>query len=127
MLYNDDIKRNFLKNAEPEIETQKPIGATVTVTTPTILNIDVTVKFNLNSNYTLTEVTQEIKALLKDYIESCEKEIVFTKIFGYVAKLGGVDDITEFKLNNAMANIRIEEDKIPVVNNVKVTGEIANE
>ena len=25
MIYNDDIKRNFLKNAEPEIETQKPI------------------------------------------------------------------------------------------------------
>lgn len=25
MIYNDDIKRNFLKNAEPEIETQKTI------------------------------------------------------------------------------------------------------
>jgi len=25
VIYNDDIKRNFLKNAEPEIETQKPI------------------------------------------------------------------------------------------------------
>ena len=123
---NRPVGQDLLEQCKAYIETQRPIGATVTVTTPTILNIDVTVKFNLNSNYTLTEVTQEIKALLKDYIESCEKEIVFTKIFGYVANLGGVDDITEFKLNNAMANISVAEDKIPVVNNVKVTGEIAN-
>lgn len=123
---NRPVGQDLLEQCKAYIETQRPIGATVTVTTPTILNIDVTVKFNLNSNYTLAEVTQEIKALLKDYIESCEKEIVFTKIFGYVANLGGVDDITEFKLNNAMANISVAEDKIPVVNNVKVTGEIAN-
>ena len=123
---NRPVGQDLLEQCKAYIETQRPIGATVTVTTPTILNIDVTVKFNLNSNYTLTEVTQKIKALLKDYIESCEKEIVFTKIFGYVANLGGVDDITEFKLNNAMANISVAEDKIPVVNNVKVTGEIAN-
>lgn len=123
---NRPVGQDLLEQCKAYIETQRPIGATVTVTTPTILNIDVTVKFNLNPNYTLAEVTQEIKMLLKDYIESCEKEIVFTKIFGYVANLGGVDDITEFKLNNAMANISVAEDKIPVVNNVKVTGEIAN-
>lgn len=123
---NRPVGQDLLEQCKAYIETQRPIGATVTVTTPTVLNVDVSIRFNLNPNCTLAEVTQEIKELLKDYIESSEKAIIYTKIFGYIANLSGVDDITEFKLNNAMANIRIEEDKIPVVNNVKVTGEIAN-
>lgn len=123
---NRPVGRDLLEQCKAYIETQRPIGATVTVTTPTILNIDVAIKFKLNPNYTLTEVTQEIKTLLKEYIESCEKEIVFTKIFGYVANLGGVDDITEFKLNKAINNIKIAEDKIPVVNNMQVTGALNN-
>lgn len=105
------------------IEEQRPIGATVTVETPTLLEITVTATINLNQLYILDEAKQLIEEEIEKYVDSLEDDtkVIYAKIFSAVGDLDCVDDIIELKVNSGTTNINITDNKIPVLKTLTVT------
>lgn len=105
------------------IEEQRPIGATITVTTPELLELDITIKIDLNSSYSLDEAKALITEKLKEYINNLDEEdkITYVKAYSSVGDLECVDDISEFKINNSTSNIIITDDKIPILKTLTLT------
>lgn len=100
------------------IETQRPIGATVTVESATEKAINVTAKIVLMNGRTLDEVKVDFEKELITYL----KEIAFKGIYVSYAKIGsilydiyGVGDYSELTVNNGIINVILNETEIPTL------------
>lgn len=104
------------------IEEQRPIGATVTIDTPELLELSINIDIKLNSAYSLDNAEEQINTVLSEYIEGIEDEdVIYIKALATVGELDCVDDITNFTINEATSNISIGDFIIPVIKSVVVT------
>lgn len=99
------------------IEKVRPIGAIVTVNSPTELNVNITAKVSLSPGYSIQAVQNAFVNALEEY----RKNITFKDSYISYALLGkllfdttGVVDYTDLILNGTMQNIEIGEEEIPV-------------
>lgn len=101
-----------------------PIGAIVTVTTGTAKSINVTAKISLAQGYEATGVTESIQEALKSYFADVtynKPSISYLQAGATVLAVSGVEELTEITLNGTQGNIEIEDEEIPVLNDLKVT------
>lgn len=103
---------------------EAPIGAYTTVVSATAKPIDITVDIQEMANYTLTDVTNNIKANLTTYF----KEIAFQQDFVSYAKIGsiilsteGVQDYQTLTVNGGTSNITIADTEVPTLGTVITT------
>ena len=99
------------------IEKERPIGATVTVGSPTGKLINITAKVLLDGSQSLDNVKAAYEKRVKEYL----KGLVFSSArvsYGMVGSLlidtDGVLDYELLQLNGSSANIPIEAEEIPV-------------
>jgi len=99
------------------IERERPVGATVTVGSPTPKKIDLSANVILDGSRTKAEVFAEFSTVMEQYL----KEMVFTEYRISHAKVGsvllgieGVNDYSDLLLNGTAGNIIIAEKEIPV-------------
>lgn len=98
-------------------EGKAPIGADVTVDTPTEVEVSVEAKLSLFSGYSIGEVggasdiTDRIANRITEYIDSLPagEDVRIKHVEAQVFKVTGVKDITSLKLNGATANVTINE------------------
>ena len=112
------VDEEVIKDVTEHIENMKPIGCELTVTTPTLLNLNISASIEIHEGYTLDEVIDTFKNNLEIYLKTVVDEIVYTKIFGVLANTLGVDDFTDLKINNSIENIVISEDSIPSIGDI---------
>ena len=104
------------------IEEKRPIGATVTVDTPELLELTFNIRIKLDSAYSLDDTESQISTVLHDYINNLEDEdIIYYKALSAVGDLEAVNDIVEFKINNTTNNISVGDYKIPIIKTIEVT------
>lgn len=103
------------------IETQRPIGAKVTVVSASEKTISITATIVLGNGRTLEEVKADFEKAVTNYF----KEIAFTGLYVSYAKVGsilydiyGVSDYSNLKLNGASSNIVLTDMELPVVGTV---------
>lgn len=126
----EPASEELIKEVKDYIETVRPIGADVTVSTAEILKIDLECQVQLMKDYTLEQVTANIKEDLKNYY----KEIAFTDMDVYIAKVAsiifnatGVNnlDINTLKLNGEKNDIILvdnnEKTEIPQLGELTIT------
>ena len=121
---NDNLPcdTDTINTVKAHIEDERPIGATVTVETPTLLELTFNIDIKLDSAYSLDTAKEDIENALKEYIENLEDgDIIYFKALSTVGELECVDDITEFKINNKQQNITIGDYYIPVIKTITVT------
>ena len=121
---NDNLpcSTDTINEVKAHIEEERPIGATVTVETPELLELTFDIKIKLDSAYSLDSANEEIENSLKKYIENLENEdVIYFKSLSIVEELECVDDITEFKINNKQQNITIGDYYIPIIKTITVT------
>ena len=121
---NDNLpcSTDTINEVKAHIEEERPIGATVTVETPELLELTFDIKIKLDSAYSLDSANEEIENSLKKYIENLEDEdVIYFKSLSTVGELECVDDITEFKINNKQQNITIGDYYIPIIKTITVT------
>lgn len=106
------------------IETVRPIGAMVTVASPTSKTIGVTANVNLDGSKTLAEVETAFKASLVTYL----KDMIFDTYSVSYAKIGslllttaGVEDYNTLLVNSGTANITISDTEMPLAGTVVLT------
>ena len=126
MIVNSDMKSAdtlLINKVNTHIEDVRPIGATVTVVTPSAKNITITAKIrtSLNANMEITKL--DFKARIEKYIKDITKEyfsnIRANSYFISLAQVGkhlleskDVIDYAELKLNNVTANIELLAEQI---------------
>lgn len=121
---NDNLPcdTNTINLVKSHIEEKRPIGATVTVDTPELLELTINIKIKLNSAYSLDDTREQITAVLQDYINNLEDEdIIYYKALSAVGDLEAVDDIVTYEINNQQANIPVGDYYIPVIREITVT------
>lgn len=126
LVVNDDkeVSENLPVTVAEHIETVRPIGATVTVSSPEALTVDVTANVLLDGSKTVEQVKSAFTAALDAFLKST----IFTIYRVSYAKLGsllldtpGVEDFDAFQLNAGIGNIAVGEKQIPVIGTITLT------
>ena len=118
---NKPVSEDILENARLHIEENMPIGCQLTVITPTNLNIVINSSIELKEGYELEEIKVEFEAKLNDYLKTVTNELTYSKVYGLLANILGVEDISSLTVNDNNINISIAEDKIINVSSVELS------
>ena len=118
---NKPVGDDVLENARLHIEENMPIGCQLTVITPTNLNIVINASIELKEGYELEEIKVEFEAKLNDYLKSVTTELTYSKIYGLLANILGVEDISSLTVNDNNINISIAEDKIINISSIELS------
>lgn len=92
-----------------------PIGATVTVMTPTIVEVPISCNLTLSVGADYTETVESIKQSIAAYFKSAHGEIKRNTVGSIIIGTTGVDDYTDLKLNGVAANFEFENYEYPVI------------
>jgi uncharacterized phage protein gp47/JayE len=106
---------------QEHIGTYKPIGATVTIDTPTAKAINISGNLMVDNSVSLESITSEFKQRLTEYL----KEMVFEKNFISYAIVGslllqckGVVDYSHLTLNEETDNIIVTDSEVPKIGTI---------
>lgn len=127
---NKDIaSTNLINQVAAYLDTVKPIGATVTVSTPTYLDVTVSARVRVVTAYkdTYKDVLKKAindylidKGLSSDYI-TASSVISIAKIGQIMLATGVISDYDELKLNGDIQYITIAAEKLPRLSTLEVT------
>lgn len=118
---NKPVDEEIINNCKLHIEENMPIGCQLTVTTPTSLNVSIVASVELKEGYEISEIKEEFKTKLNEYLKTVTTELVYSKVYGILVNLLGVGDITSLTINNNTSNITIAEDKIINISAVELS------
>lgn len=113
---NTAVDESVLNNCKEYINIKKPIGADVTVVTPTALNINIAATLTLESGAILENVKSEFLMLVNEYFKDAGKKIAYIKVLGLLANISEVVDIKNLTLNGATNDISVGDEQIAVAN-----------
>ena len=109
---NKPVSEEIIENCKLHIEENMPIGCSLTVTTPTNLNIIINASIELKEGYELEDVKVDFENSLNEYLKDVTTELTYSKVYGLLANHLGIEDITSLLVNDNNINISIAEDKI---------------
>ncbi|MGL5436611.1 MAG: baseplate J/gp47 family protein [Lachnospiraceae bacterium] len=123
---------NNSKEADPSmesavaeyIETVRPIGADVTVSSPEETEINVSAALQMDGTKSLDTIITAFKEALIDYLKGlvfAEYRVSLAKIGSLLLAADGVLDYENLMVNNARANVVIGEKAIPVLGTLSIT------
>lgn len=117
---NKPVLEDVINECKAYIEANVPIGCTLTVTTPSNLDIAIVSIIELEEGYEKLDIKTEFEARLNEYLKNVDNELVYSKVYGILATIGGVNDITSLTLNGATENILIDESKIINISSIQI-------
>lgn len=124
----DEEKRSpsqtVLDTVADYIESQRPVGAQVTVAGVTEVSIDIAAQLTLQDGVNIDDVKVEITNNLTAYFESIafnDNVVRYSKIANAIFDATGVVDYANLMVNNGTANIVLGTDEVPVAGAVLVT------
>ena len=59
--------------------------------------------------------------MLDEYLKTVTTELTYSKVYGLLANLPSVEDISSLTLNNTTSNIAITEDKLVNISSVNIS------
>lgn len=127
VLVNEDKRtpsQSVIDAAATYIESQRPVGAEVTVVGVSELSIDVSAELTLQDGTDIEAVKSEITDNLTEYFKSIafvDNVVRYSRIANAIYDATGVIDYANLKVNNGTANIVLADDQVPVAGAVLVT------
>ncbi len=106
------------------IEAVRPIGATVTVTSPASKDITVSAKIKLDGTRLLQEVISSFTAGFTEYLRGTIFEayvVSYAKIGSILLATDGISDYSELLVNGGGSNVVIGETEMPMAGAVNLT------
>lgn len=118
---NKPVDGEIINNCKLHIEENMPIGCQLTVTTPTNLNVNVVATVELKEGYEISEIKEEFETKLNEYLKTITNELTYSKVYGILVNVLGVEDIASLTINDNTSNITIAEDKIINVSTIDLS------
>lgn len=117
------VEETLIKKVADYIETMRPIGATVAVTSARELTVSVTAKVKLTNETTLAKAQSAFQNLVDSYLQSNAFQaeyISLARIGSLLMDVTGVEDFSDLQLNGIAANITLEDEEIAVCGAVRL-------
>lgn len=121
---NKPVSEEIIEKCKAYIEEVRPIGATVTVVTPTELKINIAANITLNSAYSKVEAEAEVLARLEEYLLTVTDKVLYSNIFAMLVNCDSIVDCTEVKINNQTSNINISAEQVATTGTITLNGVI---
>ena len=118
------VDESLEASVQAYIESVRPIGASVTVDSPTTTAINVEASVLLDGTKTPDEVLAEFKSLLSAYLKSLifqDYRVSYARIGSILLSTEGVQDYDNLTLNDTSGNITVGTKSIPVMGTVTLT------
>ena len=112
---------SIITDASDYIESQRPIGATVTVVGVSELAINVNATLTLADGITLAEVQSEFEPALQSYLESLaftDNIVRYTQVAALLLGVPRILDYEDLTINGGTANVQTTEEQVAVVGTV---------
>lgn len=116
------VAAEIITNTQTHIDENKPIGCTLTVVTPTLLNVVIVASIELATGYIIEDVKASFEESLNTYLKTVTTELTYSKVYGILVSQLGVVDIQTLTLNDATTNIAIPTDKIVNISIITLSG-----
>lgn len=103
------------------LETVRPIGANITVNSPSAVAINVSAGITLDGSKTKDDVLQAFRISLNAYLKGlvfADYRVSYARIGSLLLSTDGVQDYDNLTLNGSMANVIIADKAIPVIGTV---------
>ena len=117
---NKPVTEDIIEACELHISENMPIGCQLTITTPSLLNVVINASIEVKEGYELEDIKLEFEASLNEYLKDVTTELTYSKVYGLLVNHAGVEDITDFNINNSNSNITISEDKIANISEINL-------
>jgi uncharacterized phage protein gp47/JayE len=115
---NSIVDDEIVQKCQEHINNVRPIGADVTVVSPSPLDINITGNIYIEEGYDLTEAKLAFEANLRKYLSSCEGVVVYTRVASCLGSVEGIKDYSELKVNDDILNISYDDEKLPVLRSI---------
>lgn len=116
--------QSVIDEVSDHIENERPVGADVTVTGATELNIDVSATVQLASGASISEVTSEFEEALTDYLRELafqDELIRYTQIANLLLDVPDIIDYSDLTVNDGTSNIEPADEEVGVTGAVNFT------
>ena len=103
------------------IEENRPIGAEVTVVSASALIVNISAKLTKTGDL---DVQKEVEAVIKEYLSEYALEkayISYARIGSLILSVSVIEDYSDLKVNDGMANVEIPDGTVPVLGSVELT------
>ncbi|WP_313370099.1 baseplate J/gp47 family protein [Sedimentibacter sp.] len=117
------VDTEIVSNCSAHIESNRPIGADVTVISAEELEISIEATVTIDSRTTKKTVQEALKDRLASYLQSIafsRYQIVYNRIAYMLLDIDGVIDYSTLTLNGGTENIIIGAEQIPVLGTVVI-------
>ena len=118
---NKPVTEDIIEACKLHISENMPIGCQLTVTTPSLLNVVIKANIELKEGYEIEDIKTDFEASLNEHLKGITTELIYSKVYGLLANHAGVEDVTEFLINNSNSNITISEDKIVNISEINLS------
>jgi len=114
--------QTLLNTVAAYIETQKPIGATVTVDSIEYVNINVAATVTLSDAGSVSNVTTEFNTLLANYLSTYGLTTVsYIRIADLLLQCTGVLDVQNYTLNGGVQSITLTSTQMARVGTTSIS------
>ena len=104
---------NYIMRPDNEYMRKAPIGAQLTVVSPTVQSISIAATLSINSTTSLAAVKADFLELIADYYATITDGIVrYSKIGQLIMSIDGVIDYSNLLVSGAAANVTISSSNI---------------
>ncbi len=120
----DPVDSAIVTKCAAYIETQRPIGATVTVVSASGLTVNVAAAVSIDSTTTKAKVQAAFAAALDGYLNSIafsKYTLIYNRVANMLMDIDGVTDYSTLTVNGGTANVTIGADAVPVLGTVVVS------
>ncbi len=128
----EPVDDDVVSSCRDFIETQRPIGAEVTVISAESIGIDVTATLTLSADAVLADVQTEFVSELGTYLKNLaeayfadsevyEYTVHVNRIAALLMNIPGVVDYTNLQVNGGSANVVVSGTSVPVLGGVDLT------
>ncbi|WAW14741.1 baseplate J/gp47 family protein [Peptostreptococcus equinus] len=100
------------------IESVRPIGASVTV--KSMSNFDIDIVARIKSSTDSETIKSMYRSIGDNYLITCNKSIIFSKLYSLLATIPEVTDVISFTANGDINNILITSEQKPKIRNIKI-------
>ena len=116
--------RSYIVSPEDRSRRLAPIGATVTVSAPEILEISYQAVVVLEEEYTVEAVCDGFRKNIMRYYEEAKVDgsLTYTQMAAVLSDTAGVRDYMEFLVNGEMRNIPLNQALYPETADVSFRG-----
>lgn len=117
---NDIVEDDIVTKCREHIEKVRPIGAEVTIITPSALEVVVKAKIEVKQGYDSTQAKIDFENNLLEYLKTCTDEVTYTKVASCLGKVEGIEDYNSLTVNNAIANISYNDEQMPKLKSIEL-------